>query len=71
MRTLYADMNMRNRTSEWKIPLGGNTVSLRAIAQPGTVVRVTDDQLEVEAMVEVRNGMLVAEARWGTLAYVH
>jgi|GEM_PF-3033930 len=71
MRTVYADLNMRNRTRDWKIPLGGNTVSLRAIAKPGTVVRVTDDDLEVEAMVEIRNGMLVADARWNTLAYVH
>ena len=71
MRTVHADMNMRNRTTDWKIPLGGNTVSLRAVARPGTVVRVTDDDLEVEALVEARNGILVASPRWKTLAYVH
>lgn len=71
MRTVYADMHMRNRTRDWKIPLGGNTVSLRAIARPGTVVRVTDDDMEVEAVVEISNGMLVASPRWNTLAYVH
>jgi len=71
MRTVYADMSMKNRTTEWKIPLGGNTVSLRAIAKPGTVVRVTDDDMEVEAVVEVSNGLLVASPRWDTLAYVH
>jgi len=71
MRTVYADMSMRNRTSDWKIPLGGNTASLRVVAKPGTVVRVTDDDMEVEALVEVSNGMLVASPRWKTLAYVH
>jgi hypothetical protein len=71
MRTVTADMDMRNRTTDGKIPLGTSTAERRAILRPGLVVRVADDELEVEAVVEVRNGLLVATPRWDTLAYVH
>lgn len=69
MRTIEADLEMRNRTSDWKIPLG-NVNAVRFV-QRGEVVRLEGDEMEVEAEVEIRNGLVVAEARWGTLAYLH
>lgn len=71
MRTLTADLNMRNRTSDWKIPLG--SVAAVRFVKPGQVVRLEDedDQMEVEATVEIRNGLVVAEANWDTLDYLH
>lgn len=71
MRTIEADLDMRNRTTDGKIPLG--SVNAVRFVKPGQVVRLEDDsdQLEVEAEVEIRNGLVLAKANWETLAYLH
>jgi len=67
MRTIEADLDMRNRTTNWEIPLG--SVNTLKRLQRGEMVRLEDDQMEVEAVVEIRNGLVVAQAHWDTLAY--
>ena len=68
MRTIEADLNMRNRTTDWKIPLGSINA---ARVQRGQVVRLEGEFMEVEATVEVRGALVVAVPRWDTLAYIH
>lgn len=69
MRIIEANLNDRTRDHCIRIPL-----SMRQLAElcirPGDSVRLTGDDMEVEARIEFRPGGAVARPEWSTLAYV-
>jgi len=68
MRTLNADFNAR--TSDRAAIVLGHDAE-RKMIRVGMKVRLTDDSIEVEAVVVQRDGLLVAIPEWGTLDYLN
>lgn len=69
MRTIEANLNDRTRDHCIRIPLTMRRLGELCI-RAGDSVRLTGDDMEVEAKVEFRAGGAVAVPEWSTLAYV-
>jgi formylmethanofuran dehydrogenase subunit D len=69
MRTIQANLNDRTRDHCIRLPL--STHQLKGLCiRTGDRVRLTGDDMEVEAQVEIRAGEAVAVPQWRTLSYV-
>ncbi|MCB9568020.1 MAG: hypothetical protein H6710_12560 [Myxococcales bacterium] len=66
MRTIHTDLSLRTHDNRIRLPIRP-TISLRI--REGDRVRLSDGQMEVEAMVELRLGAPLARPDWATLIY--
>jgi formylmethanofuran dehydrogenase subunit D len=69
MRTIEANLNDRTRDHCIRLPLSQRKL-LELCIRAGDNVRLTGEDMEVEARVEFRPGGAVAKPEWSTLVYV-
>jgi anaerobic selenocysteine-containing dehydrogenase len=68
MRTIYADLSCRAPDRQCVLLPAQPLTELHVRA--GDRVRVANRGMEVEADIELRDGLVVAIPRWSTLTYI-
>lgn len=64
---IKVDFNARTEDGLVRLDTKGAKATLPKSAKAGDVVWLEDDEMEVEALLEERDGKLLARPRWGSL----